>query len=208
MTTQTPYGPEPRQPDVVYPTAPPWAPQQQQPPPAGAPWAGGAPIRHGQLMVPYPELMHGAGRPKPPSWIPVAVITFLTMPFGAISAARRAGRARREGNARYPYWLAFGLTFGLSSFLALVTGALAVPFYLEFREGIAAGLLQSNLVHDGKVKTTGGATVTRATCTPTAARGSTGLRAYTCGLTLSDGRTATLRVVADRDGHWTTAKTK
>jgi len=214
MTTQTPYDPAPRQPEAVYPTAPPWAPQEQQAPPAhqGAPpgpaWAGDPHLRHGQLMVPYPELMHGAGRPEPPSWVPVAVITFLAWPFGAISAARRAGRARRQGSARYPYWLAFGLTVGLSSFLLLVSVALAVPFYLAFREGAATAALESDLVHGGKVKTTGGATVTRAECTPTAPRSSDGRRAYACGLTLSDGRTGTLRVVADRDGHWTTVKTK
>jgi len=209
MTIQTPYDPAPRQPDAVYPTAPPWAPQPPGvPAPPGPPWAAGAHTSHGQLMVPYPELMHGAARPKPPSWVPVVVITFLTMPFGAISAARRAGRAKHGGNPAYPYWLAFCITFGMGGLLSLITASLALPVYLSYLEHSATKAVESSLVHDGKVKTGDNATVTSATCTPAGVRGSNGLRTYACGLTLSDGRTGTLRVVADSKGHWSTVKTK
>jgi hypothetical protein len=159
-------------------------------------------------MVAYPELMHGAARPKPPSWIPVVVITLLTMPFGAISAARRSTRARRGGNPAYPYWLAFSLTFAAGWMLSMLALVVAVPVVLNYREGLATKAVESSLVHDGKVTTSGGATVTGAACTPAGARGSDGLRAYTCGLALSDGRTGTLHVVADSDGQWTTRKTK
>ncbi len=86
MTTQIPYDPGPAQPMPSYPTAPPWAP----PAPAAEPAPARADTpytRHGQLMVPYPELMHGAGRPAPPSWIPVAVVTLILSVLGVIAAA-------------------------------------------------------------------------------------------------------------------------
>jgi len=86
MTTQIPYDPGPAPPMPSYPTAPPWAPP--------APVAEDAPARsatphtqHGQLMVPYPELMHGAGRPAPPSWVPVVVVTLALSTLGVIAAA-------------------------------------------------------------------------------------------------------------------------
>lgn len=209
MTTQTPHDPAHRQPDAVYPTAPPWAPQQQPPDesaPPGPGWAGGAHTRHGQLMVAYPELLHAAGRAKPPSWVPVVLITFLTMPFGAISAARRAGRARHDGNPRYPYWLAFGLTFGVSAVLSMIMVALAVPAYLTFREAAVTTAVESSLVHDGKIKTSDGATVRSAQCTPTQPLRADGTRAYRCVVVLSNGQTATLKAVADGKGNLTAVK--
>lgn len=214
MTTQTPYDPVPPQPDAVYPTAPPWAAPQQAPvaaPPPGTPvppWAGGH-VQHGQLMVPHPELLHAAGRAKPPSWVPVVVITALTLPFGAISAARRSRRARLQGNPGYPYWLAFVLAFGVAWTLSGIVGVVVgVPVYLNIRQHAMTKAVESRLVHDGKVRTTGGATVKRAACKPTSGEASGGRQAYTCSLTLSDGETATLRVVADSKGNWSAVKTR
>src|SRR5690348_8488761 len=88
MTTQLPYGP-PQQPQ--------WG--QQQPPP----------YQYGGLMVPHPELIRTAGAPKP-SWVPVVAFTFFFSLLGAISAARRAGKAQRTGHPGHPYWIAFGAT--------------------------------------------------------------------------------------------------
>jgi hypothetical protein len=243
MTTQIPYDPGSAQPMPEYPASPPWAPAE--PPavaePASPSWAGTPHTRHGQLMVPYPELMHGAGRPDPPTWLPVALVSlFLALAggigaaalatdywgvvagvligacggslglLGAPVAARRARRAKRHANPRYPYWLAFGLTL----VAAAVPGLYAV--------GVTAGLVQSqvveprvertveqSLVHSGRVSVATGVTVASAECRPVAARrASDGLREYLCSITLSSGHTGTLRLTADRKGNWTSIAAK
>ena len=241
MTTQIPYDPGSATPMPEYPASPPWA---EPPPPAVAeppPWDGAPPTQHGGLMVPYPELMHGAGRPAPPTWLPVALVSlFLALAggiaaaalatdrlglvwgvlagacggalglLGAPIAARRARKARRHGNPRYPYWLAFGLTLAA----AAVPGLYAV--------GVTAGIVQSqvveprvqrtveqSLVHGGRVSVSGGGTVESAKCLPIGARGADdGLRDYTCSLALSSGGDGTLRVTADRKGNWTSIAAK
>jgi hypothetical protein len=192
-------------------------------------------------MVPYPELMHGAGRPAPPTWLPVALVSlFLALAggiataalatdrlglvwgvlagacggalglLGAPIAARRARKARRHGNPRYPYWLAFGLTLAA----AAVPGLYAV--------GVTAGIVQSqvveprvqhtvehSLVHSGRVEVSDGGTVESAKCMPIGARRTNdGLREYTCSVALSTGRPGTLQVTADRKGNWTSIGAK
>jgi hypothetical protein len=237
----TPYGPGPAQPMPQYPAEPPWAPPPAEAAAPGAPWAGTPHTRHGQLMVPYPELMHGAGRPDPPTWLPVALVTlFLALAggigaaavatdrlglvggvligagggslglLGAVSAKRRAKRARRDGNPRYPYWLAFALTL----VVAAVPGLYAV--------GVTAGVVQgqvveprvertveNSLVHGGRLTVPEGVTVLSAECAPTGARSTTdGLRDYTCSVGLSSGRTGSVRLRADHKGNWTAIAAK
>lgn len=103
-----------------YPTAPPWAPS---PPPAAhpaAPWGPEAWNGHGRLLVPYPEEMALANRPKPPSWVPVVIWTLVFFPFGFRSARRRARTALIGQNDRHPYWIAFGVALAVGAVLALV----------------------------------------------------------------------------------------
>lgn len=205
MTTEAPYRPPPQPPAGSSPTEPP-RPPSAGPVPAGPPWGDTPPTRHGQLMVAYPELMNEAGRSGAPSWIPVVVFTFFFGPLGAISAARRAGKARRTRNDRYPYWVAFAATWALGWVLsAVILTLVALPAYLTLRESATTAALQSSLVHDGQVKTPKGTTVKSAACTPATARAN-GLRTYTCALALSNGRTASLKVVADDHGGWKTTK--
>ncbi|GID31034.1 hypothetical protein [Paractinoplanes brasiliensis] len=91
-------------PPPAYPTTPPWGtPEQPATPAAPAPPA--APPR---LFVQFPEEMARAARPAAPSWLPVVFWTLLLGVPGAVSAVRRSSEARRGGNERYPYWLAFG----------------------------------------------------------------------------------------------------
>ena len=188
MTTQLPYESPP---GGGYPTAPPWA----TPTPSPAPQYGPEPhTRHGQLMVPYPELMRGVSAPTAPSWGPVVVWTFFFGIFGAISAARRADRAARSRNARYPYWVAFGITLVIGVVLSAIAVATAVPVYLNFRDHAVTKAVQSSMA--GQPAGARGVTVTRATCTPLDAERN-GTRTYTCSLVLSNGRTSTLKVVAD-----------
>ena len=241
MTTQIPYDPGPAQPMPEYPASPPWAPPETPAAPEPAPWAGTPHTRHGQLMVPYPELMHSAGRPDPPTWLPVALVSLVLALAGGIAAAalatdrlglmwgvlagacggglgllgatvaaRRARKARRQGNPRYPYWLAFGLTL----VAAAVPGLYAV--------GVTAGIVQSqvveprvqrtveqSLVHSGRVSVPDGGTVQSADCRPIGVRrANDGLREYTCSVALNSGRTGTLRVTADRKGNWTSIAAK
>jgi hypothetical protein len=238
MTTQIPYDSAPARPMPAYPTSPPWAPPA--PPPEGSPSEDSAYTRHGQLMVPYPELMYGAERPDPPSWAPVAVVSTLlavlgsvvatvvcTLLFGALGgvvlgagggalgllgavvAARRAGRAKRAGNPRYPYWLAFGL-----SLVAATIPCLIAPYGTEqivqakLVEPAVVHAIQSDMVHGNKIRTAAGVTVRSATCKPIAPRRTNGLREYTCVLSLSSGQSGTLLVTGNRKGEWAAVKTK
>jgi hypothetical protein len=98
MTTQIPYDPGPAQPMPEYPASPPWAPPETPAAPEPAPWAGTPHTRHGQLMVPYPELMHGAGRPAPPTWLPVALVSLFLALAGGI------GTAALVTDLRGPVW--------------------------------------------------------------------------------------------------------
>jgi hypothetical protein len=213
MTTQTPHD--------RYPTAPPWASAAEEPPhqqrvrqdPAHEQhaceqetWAGVPYTPHGQLMVAHPELVHGAGRPAPPSSLPTAVLTILFGPLGAISAARRAKKARRQGNPRSPYWLTFGVTLGVYTLLMAVAVSAAIPLFLTYQENAATAAVESNVVNGGKIRTSAGVTVKSATCSPTSVRAASGLRPYTCRVTLSSGVTGTLHVTANRGGIWSKVK--
>jgi len=206
MTTQTPYGADPAVPAQAYPTNPPWATPPPDQPSASGPPAPYSP--HGQLLVPYPEEMHNAARPTPPSWWPVLVWTWFFGPLGAISAARRAGRARRGQNSVAPYWVAWAAMTAVFVVGMGVWAALAVPTYLHFREDAITKLVQSNVVGDGQLTESSRVTATKAACTPVGVRGTDGLRRYDCVLTLNDGRTGSLTVTADADGAWTAVPAK
>lgn len=189
----------------TYPTSPPWA--VPSPAPAQPEPQAGATLPHGGLMVPYPELMHAAGRPSAPSVLPVVLFTLFFGPLGAISALRRAGKAIRRDNPRYPYWLGFGVTLVAHAIVASVALSIAIPVYLQYRESAAIAQLESAMVHGDKIKTSTGVTVRGAVCTPTATRTSGDTRAYTCVVTLSNGQTGKLKVVAKRDGTWSQVRT-
>jgi ribosomal protein L2 len=64
--------------------------------------------------------------------------------------------------------------------------------------------LEDHLVHDGQVKTPKGTSVTSAKCrttdTATLARAAS---AYTCVLTLNNGKSASVKLTAADDGSWT-----
>ncbi|MGX6601868.1 hypothetical protein ACWKSP_07000 [Micromonosporaceae bacterium Da 78-11] len=253
MTTQTPYGPTPPgtdpQPGYLlagayrsagvdpaaahYPTAPPWAPAEEPPQPAAAPWAGAPYTEHGRLMVPFPNEMINAAREAPPSWWPVVLTTFVlnvlsstavffalfgVLPiwcllFGAlpllgiVATARRASAAHRQRNARYPFWLAYLATLMVGGVLWSMTTVFAAPLYLaDVVEPGATKAVQSSMTGDGKIATPAGITVQDVTCTPTAARATDGLRAYSCVVTLSDGQSGTMKVVGTVDGDWAARK--
>ena len=157
---------------------------------------------HGSPLVRYPHELHFDARPEAPSWLPVAAWTFFFGVFGAISAARRTTRAHRAGRSGTPYWVAFAVTLVVSGVLWTAAAAIAVPTYLSYREDVATKALQSDLVHGERIAQVVGTTVNSAECRPEGARAATGLRAYTCRLALADGRTGTVRVIAQPDGTW------
>ncbi|WP_127504145.1 hypothetical protein [Actinoplanes solisilvae] len=109
-------------PSAEYSTAPPWVTPELAPVPVPDP---GPHTSHGRLLVRFPEEMARAARPTAPSWAPVVFWTLLAVVPGLISATRRGAEARRGGNERYPYWIAFGtvLATGVVTFLSLAPGA-------------------------------------------------------------------------------------
>src|SRR4051812_41233068 len=215
MTTQVPQPPpqyaDPQYaaqqhtpPAATYPTAPPWAAPTPPPTPAEEPLQP-----YGQLLVPYPEEMHNAGRTGAPSWWPVIPWTLFFGVLGLIPAARRASRARRTRNSTAPYWLTWLITAAIGGFLSyavvLPYAAAAVGDALEHSR---QDRLQHNLVHDGTLKPAGGATPTSAQCDAIGARTAGGDRRYTCLVRFSDDSTGTIDVVADADGTWTVASAR
>lgn len=156
---------------------------------------------HGGLLVPYPEEMANAARPKPPSWVPVVIFTLLLgvlTPLigllGAISAARRAARARRTRNDRHPYWIAFVATMAVSIMTWAIVLAILTPVYLNFREETTTKAVASNVVNAAK-----GAKA--ATCQPRGSRNADGLRTYRCTVKLTSGKSRTMQVKADERGN-------
>jgi hypothetical protein len=159
------------------------------------------------LLVPYPEAMHNAGRARPPAVWPVAVFTLLFGVLGSISATRRAADARRGHNSTAPYWIAFGVALLAGSFLSFVAAVAVVrPAIADMQERDAVSALQTNVVKDGGLAKATGMTATAATCTAVDIRGSDGRRDYSCLLKLSDGRTGTIEVTADKAGAWEPVK--
>jgi hypothetical protein len=206
MTTEVPQYPGPPQyPTATYPTAPPWAAPAQAPAPGHVPAAPyGAPLP--QLLVPYPEEMDNAARPKPPAFWPVAPLTFLFLIPGIVSAARRGGQARRSRNSVAPYWVTFAISVVASWFLWSVLIAAAVPAALAAYENTLTDRVESAIMDDGQLAKSANVTVRTAACEPAGPRGLDGRRRYECLLTLDDASTGTLTVLADRDGHWTAVR--
>lgn len=180
MTTQLPYGPNQQ-------------PQYQQPPP----W-GSAPYQqqYGGLMVPHPELIRTVGAPKP-SWGPVVAWTFFFSILGAISAARRAGKAKRAGHPGHPYWIAFGATWVSAFVIWTLVGVVALPIYLSVRHSAVAKTIASELTAEPATK---GVRITAADCKALNQKGPGGLDAYSCAVTLSTGNRGAITVLADGDG--------
>ena len=185
MTNQPPYG--------SYSTSPPWAPPPPPAAPPDAPWGPAAWNGHGGLLVPYPEEMALANRPEPPSWIPVAVWTFLLFPIGFVSARRRARAALIGRNDQHPYWIAFGVTLAVTTVLNLIlVFSVALPVYLDYRDKAEAKSVASAIVGAGAADT--------ATCERSGTT-TAGLRLYTCQVARDDGHSATVQIQTDAKGH-------
>jgi hypothetical protein len=199
MTTEVPQHP-------VYPTAPPWAPT---PPVYGEVAPYGSPLPpHGGLLVPYPDEMINAGRAKPPALWPIAPFTFLFLIPGLVSAARRAGQARRGRNGVAPYWITVAVSLVASWLLWGMIGTVAYSITVNYYEGKVTHRLEHNLVHDGQLAAANHVTLTSAKCEPMGARAADRTRAYTCLLTLDGGATGTLSVRADTSGGWIATSAK
>jgi hypothetical protein len=193
----------PHQPPPAYPTAPPWA--------SPAPAAAAEPppyLQTGQLLVPYPEEMRNAARPTPPAWWPVAIWTFFFGILGAISAARRADRARRGGNGTAPYWITWAVTMAVSAVLGATLAFVAYPAVRAGAEAKVTAEVETKMRTDGQLTTLLGVGATAVNCDPVGPRDSGGIRAYDCALTLEDERTGTLTVTADADANWTVVRRK
>ncbi|MEV8507922.1 hypothetical protein AB0368_24300 [Actinoplanes sp. NPDC051475] len=218
-------------PPSAYPTAPPWATQAQAPAPAapGSPATAAGPgipahaagpgapgTAHpdaavmapygyvpqvGGLLVPYPEEIRNAARAQAPSAWPVAAFTFFFSVFGAISATRRADRARYGRNGVAKYWITFVVTLVVGAFFwNTVVANVVVPLYLQVREGATVKSLEDNVLHDGQLAKAN-VSASKADCRP-AGEWAGGKREYLCELTLNNGKTGRVLVTADSQGNW------
>jgi hypothetical protein len=194
-----------------YPTAPPWAGPPDPAPVAPAellygglvPPYGDPENKHGQLLVRFPEQVHASARPEAPSWRPVVFLTFFFSLLGAVSAMRRAGKARQYGRNRAPYWIAFVATWlAGAAFWSMLTVNVALPAYLNYREQAITKTLRSGILGDGRVETALAAEVNGATCSPDGDRDADGMRTYLCTFDLVEGGKTSLYVRADERGNW------
>ncbi|WP_067497568.1 hypothetical protein [Actinoplanes sp. TFC3] len=194
----------------VYPTAPPWATPDAARPgtPAEALANGPSYPQIGGLLVPYPEEMRHAARAQAPALWPVAVLTFLLGVFGAISAARRAKRARRSGNNPAPYWITYAVTMLAGGFVwFVVTLTVVQPLVTSFLESRALSSVEDHILHDGQLAKAN-LTASSAACRAAGDRREDGTRDYLCRLTLADGRTGQVTITAQRDGTWQATQTR
>ncbi|WP_306213149.1 hypothetical protein [Actinoplanes sp. RD1] len=209
---QAPY---PQQPSM-YPTAPPWASEPSAPAAHHAP----APATHqppapeppqvpqvGGLLVPYPEEIRTAARAEAPALWPVAVFTFFFGVFGAISAGRRADRARRGGNRSTPYWIAFAVTLAGAWFVwGVIALTVVAPAVNRAVESHKVSVLEHNVISDGQLAKAN-ITATAADCQAAGEENADGTRDYLCQLTLANGEKGQLTITANPDATWTPQQT-
>ena len=192
-------------PQAAYPP-----PQAAYPEPAPAPAAGyGRPAYGGPgvpgYLQPYGQPNGFAG--KGPSVGPVVAFTVFFGVFGAISAARRADRARAVGDRTGKYWIAYGATLAGSWVVGAIVGILL------FAMGVSVGTtsksstaiaLQQSIVQQGTFPDATGKTlkVKTASCTAQQLAPNSSWGTYTCALGLVGGTTDTVIVSLDSGGRW------
>ncbi|WP_305789410.1 hypothetical protein [Symbioplanes lichenis] len=204
----------PQQPSM-YPTAPPWATAAPAPAPYEAPQQ--APVNYpatppapqvGGLLVPYPEEIRTAARAEAPRLWPVAAFTFFFGVFGAISARRRADRARRGGNRSTPYWIAFAVTLVGAWFVwGVIALTVVTPAVDGAIEAHKVSVLEHNVISDGQLAKAN-ITATAADCQAAGDKNTDGTRDYLCQLTLKNGEKGQLTITANPDATWTPQQTR
>jgi hypothetical protein len=197
-------------PDAAY-AAPSQAAYPSPAPPAAYP---AAPAGYGPAGNGMPGYLQPYGPPARPSGKgpgigPVIGFTFFFGPFGAISAARRAERARTVGDRTGKYWIAFGATlvgcWVLIAILAILVFAMSVAADGTSSKTTTAVELQQSIVQQGTFTDAAGKTlkVRTATCAAQAlAPNGNGVGTYTCALGLADGTKDTVLVSLDSNGRW------
>jgi hypothetical protein len=189
------------------------APQAAYPAPPQAAFPGSVPGGYGPAgpgtpgyLQPYGPAAGPSGRG--PGVGPVVGITFFFGPFGAISAARRAERARAVGDSTGKYWIAFGATlvgcWVLGAILAILSIAMNIAGDGTASKTSTTIALQQSIVQQGTFPDATGRVikVTAATCVATALVPNSNWGTYTCTLGLVDGTKDKVVVSVDSGGKW------
>lgn len=197
----------------AYPQAYAEAPYQQAPP---APPYGGynVPGYHGPAGGVMPPAPVGAA----PGIGIIIVITALFGLFGAIPAAKRAGRAQALGLPVGRYWIAFGATLAVSwiagivlAFMMLSAAAAAVgetPAAVQSTT-ITADSVEQALLDKGDFRTSDGSTIdpTGATCSPKKVNDA-GIGTWSCVIEFGTKTREKLQVTVPANGHWVISRGK
>ncbi|WP_051796895.1 hypothetical protein [Catenuloplanes japonicus] len=178
-------------------------PPPQAPPPGYGPPGYGPPGAFGPPGTAPVGYLQTSGRPyagDAPGFGPVILFTAIFGILGALSASRRARRAREMGAPTQKYWVAFGLTL-LAQWLLFGIIQLAT----SGGEAVTSTSLEQSIVREGDFVDRSGApvTVTGATCVATDVD-SDGAGRYDCMLDFNAGGSQAFEVTADASGTWVT----
>jgi hypothetical protein len=202
-----------RQPAVenTYPQAYPETPYQQAPPapPYGGYNVPGSYGPAGGMVAPAPV-------GEAPGIGTVIVITALFGLFGAIPAAKRAGKAQALGLPSGKYWMAFGATLVLSwvaGIFLLIMMISAAAAAVDETSGaaqstpITADWLEQSIIEKGDFQSTDGSAIkpTDATCAPKSVNDA-GAGTWNCTIEFGAKNRQGFEVTVAADGRWVTSR--
>jgi hypothetical protein len=142
---------------------------------------------------------------KLPAVWPVVGFTFLLWPVGAVSAARRAKRAKAAGVSGSRYWIAFVATIVVTWAAAFAIGVAMGIAQAATEPAITSGWLEASIVEHGDFKDKSGKAIkaSAATCTAFKVDGD-GAGSYRCMIDFSNKTRQTFEVTVDGTGRWVT----
>jgi hypothetical protein len=145
-----------------------------------------------------------APRQKPPAGWPVAVYTALFGMFGALSASKRAAKARALGASTSKYWATFAVLLILNTFVVIcLVIPVFIPVYMNYRESAQTKVVESRLLTEARTAATA-ADAPEPTSVECRGDGPfvDGFRTYQCVAYFADDSAQRVTLLADLDGNW------
>ncbi|MEV4343090.1 hypothetical protein AB0J83_01225 [Actinoplanes sp. NPDC049596] len=140
---------------------------------------------------------------KPPGLGWVIVGTAVIGALGAFIALSKAKKAAAVGVSSTRYWVAFGVTLGVTWLVGVIVSVLA---FVNASDPITPQWLQEPIVAQAKVTNDDGKVLKATDATRVAASvDSQGAGAYQCLVDFEGGVQGSYRITVDSDGRWVTA---
>lgn len=176
------------------------------------PRTGHADLRHVSAGTGYPSAPAArtlAG--QVPAVGPVVGCTLVFGPFGAISAARRADRARALGVSGRKYWIAFGVALAAGCAVAALVVVAGLEMGIDSlsltSHKITPAWLARSIVQDGTFTDGAGETVKAGSAVCNAEKvDSDGAGTYRCTIAFAGNDRESFVVAVDAAGRWATGR--